>query len=59
MDQLPTDPAILLSFINTRLRDVYKDLDALCDDMHLDRKALEERLAQAGFEYSSSQNKFW
>lgn len=59
MDTLPKDPAILLSFINTRLRDVYPDLDHLCDDMHIDRSELEKRLAGAGFEYSPEQNKFW
>lgn len=58
MDQLPSDPAILLSFINTRLRDNYPSLDALCDDMHLSRPELEKRLAEAGFEYSPEQNKF-
>lgn len=58
MDQLPKDPAILFSFINTRLRDVYSDLDQLCDDMHIDRQELEKILAEAGFEYSPEQNKF-
>ena len=52
MDQLPADPAILLSFINTRLRDNYPPLDALCDDMHIPRAELEARLGDAGFEYS-------
>jgi len=58
MDQLPKDPAILLSFINTRLRDVYSDLDHLCDDMHIDRHELEKLLAEAGFEYLPQQNTF-
>lgn len=59
MDQLPADPAILLSFINTRLRDNYPSLEALCDDMHISRAELEARLGEAGFEYSPEQNKFW
>ncbi len=58
MDSLPQDPIILFSFINTRLRDNYPSLDALCDDMHIDRAALEERLAAAGFEYLPEQNQF-
>ncbi len=57
--ELPKDPAILLSYINTKLRDDYPDLDALCDDLHIDRKELEETMARNGFEYSVENNKFW
>ncbi len=55
---LPKDPFILLSYINTRLRDEYGSLDALCDDMDLDRAALEKTLAEAGFEYMEQINQF-
>ena len=41
---LPGDPVILLSVINTKLRDYYPWLDALCDDMQIDRKELSDRL---------------
>ena len=57
-DTLPTDPIILLSFINTRLRDNYSSLDELCDDLHADRADLEARLLQAGFTYDAGQNRF-
>ena len=30
---IPNDPAILLSFVNTKLRDFYSNLDDMCDDM--------------------------
>lgn len=50
---------MLFSFVNTKLRDDYTNLDALCDDMNVDRKELEDKLSQAGFEYNSAQNKFW
>lgn len=59
MEQLPQDPAILLSYINTKLRDEYSDLDALCEGLGIDREALVDRLGQAGFEYSPENNKFW
>lgn len=59
IDSLPSDPAILLSYINTKLRDNYDSLDALCDDMHLDRTELEALLAKAGYEYSQQYNRFW
>lgn len=59
MDNLPTDPFMLMSLINMKLRDNYLSLDALCDDMDLDRQQLEDKLAQAGFEYSAENNRFW
>ena len=33
---IPNDPAILLSFVNTKLRDFYSNLDDMCDDMELE-----------------------
>ena len=55
----PSDPFMLLSYVNTKLRDDYPSLDALCDDMQLDRDQLEETLAEAGFTYNPKNNKFW
>lgn len=49
----------MMSYINTKLRDVYASLDDLCHDMHIDKEALQRRLAEAGFEYSERYNKFW
>ena len=37
---LPQDPAILLSYVNTKLRDCYPSLAALCDDLQADEQAL-------------------
>ncbi len=59
MNTIPEDPIILFSYINTKLRDYYPSLDALCDDMQLDKKVLLEKLAGVGFEYNPEQNKFW
>lgn len=50
---------MLMSMINMKLRDFYPSLDALCEDMDLDRSELEEALGKAGFEYNESQNRFW
>lgn len=55
---LPKDPFILLSYINTRLRDDYSSLDALCDDLHIDREKLEQTLSEAGFDYMPQINQF-
>ena len=35
-DMLPKDPMMLMSVVNTKLRDVYPSLDALCDDLDID-----------------------
>ena len=58
MENLPKDPFMLLSVVNMKLRDQYSSLDALCDDMNVDRRELENALRQAGFEYDSQYNRF-
>ena len=59
MLDLPKDPMMLFSVINMRLRDVYPSLDALCEDLHVDRQEIIDRLKAVGFEYNAEQNKFW
>ena len=55
---LPKDPMILLSYLNTKLRDEYPSLEALCEDMELDQGALEETLGAAGFRYDPDRKRF-
>ena len=55
---LPQDPMILLSVVNTRLRDEYASLEALCEDLDEDRAALEAKLAAVGFTYDPQRNQF-
>lgn len=55
---LPNDPLLLMSVVNTKLRDFYPTLDALCDDLNEDRAALEEKLAAVGYRYHSGINQF-
>lgn len=56
--QLPNDPVMLMSVINLKLRDFYSNLDALCEDMNVDKVELSERLSSAGFEYDEEHNQF-
>lgn len=56
---IPQDPMMLFSFINMKLRDQYPSLDALCEDMDVDKDNLLATLAAVGFEYSEEHNKFW
>ena len=55
---LPKDPLLLMSVVNTKLRDYYADLDALCDDLNEDRAALEDRLSAIGYRYDQRRNQF-
>ena len=55
---LPKDSAMLLSFVNMKLRDEYDSLDALCDDLGEDRAEIERRLGEAGYAYDGAQNAF-
>ena len=57
-ENLPQDPMILFSFVNMKLRDDYSSLEAMCDDMGIDKNFLIEKLKAAGFEYNEAQNKF-
>lgn len=55
---LPGDPVILLGVVNTKLRDFYPSLDALCDDMQIDEKELKEKLGMIDYEYDAGRNQF-
>ncbi len=57
--QLPEDPMMLYSALNMKLRDYYNSLDELCDDLGINRREVEEKLRQVGFEYDAKMNKFW
>lgn len=53
---LPSDPIMLLSVVNLKLRDFYPSLDALCDDLDADQTALCASLAAVGYEYDAARN---
>lgn len=55
---LPNDPVILLGVINTKLRDFYPSLDALCDDMEVDKDGLIQKLSVIGYSYNEDRNQF-
>lgn len=55
---LPSDPDILLSYINTKLRDEYSSLDELCDSLDIEKERLTEKLRSAGYKYNDSVNQF-
>ncbi len=55
---IPQDPIMLLSFVNLKLRDYYQSLDAMCDDMDIDKTEIEEKLKAVGYVYDKQLNKF-
>jgi len=55
---LPKDPAILLSYLNTKLRDEYPSLKELCASLDADQAALEKTLAALSYHYSPQRNQF-
>lgn len=55
---LPKDPAMLLSVVNTKLRDFYGSLDALCDELDAERESVETSLAGIGYTYDAEKNQF-
>ena len=55
---LPQDPIILLSYVNTKLRDRDPDLGTFCRKEDADEAALRAKLAEVGYEYSAERNQF-
>lgn len=58
MDMIPKEPAMLLSFMNLKLRDFYSDLDQLCEDLDADRSEIVEKLAGIDYHYDEEKNQF-
>lgn len=55
---VPNDPAILVSVMNTKLRNFYSSLDELCDDMQADKDDIIRKCKIIGYEYSEERNQF-
>lgn len=55
---LPLDSVMLLSVVNTNLRDRYPSLDAFCQAEDVDKDDLIARLAVIDYVYDPQQNQF-
>ena len=55
---LPKDPVILLSFLNTKLRDEYSSLKDLCAALNADPADITETLATLDYRYDPKHNQF-
>jgi hypothetical protein len=55
---MPKDPVMLLSFVNTQLRDNYPSLDELCAAYMVEKKEITDKLAQINYAYDENKNQF-
>lgn len=55
---IPKDPFILLSYINTKLRDEFHNLEELCEGLEINRSELESTLSSIGYNYIRELNCF-
>lgn len=55
---LPKDPVMLLSVVNTYLRDYHSSLEELCQDTNLSAQEVIQQLAIIDYHYDSEQNQF-
>ncbi|MBQ5590429.1 MAG: DUF4250 domain-containing protein [Clostridia bacterium] len=55
---LPKDPFIMLSFVNTMLRDNYSSLDKLCEDKDFEKQVITDTLSEIGYTYNEVKNTF-
>ena len=55
---IPKDPVMRLSFVNLKLRDYYKSLEELCEDLDVDETELKDSLAAIDYHYDKEKNQF-
>ena len=55
---IPKDPMILLSYVNTQLRDHYPSLEILCAELEIDQEKLVEQMGKIDYQYDKRENRF-
>lgn len=55
---IPKDPAMLLSYVNMKLRDQKIDLEELCGELMISKEELTETLSGIDYHYNREQNQF-
>ena len=58
MTAIPKDPAMLLSYINTQLRDFYPSMEELCRALDVDKAEIDAKLAMIDYEYDPDSNRY-
>lgn len=55
---IPNDPMMLLSYINTQLRDNYSSFEELCKSMSIDGEKIKAKLSAIDYKYDEKLNRF-
>ena len=55
---IPNDAAMLLSFVNLKLRDYYKSLDDFCLDAGISKEEIIDKLKSIDYEYDINTSPF-
>lgn len=55
---VPGDPVMLLSYINTQLRDFYPSLEELCRSLDLNMDEVVSKLKNIDYKYDPDKNQF-
>jgi hypothetical protein len=55
---LPKDPVMLLSLINTKLRDFNSSLDDFCKENNLNEDEIKKKLEMIDYHYDEDRNQF-
>jgi len=58
MSGMPKDPVMLLSYVNTQLRDFYPTIEELCGALSVTRAELDEKLGGIDYEYDRERNQY-
>lgn len=55
---IPQDPIILVSYVNTKLRDQFATLDEFCQTYELNEEELRKTLDSIDYQYDETTNQF-
>ncbi len=55
---IPSDPVMLLGFVNMKLRDFYDSLESMCEDLDISSGEIKEKLASLDYHYDAGKNQF-
>lgn len=55
---IPGDPVMLLSYVNTQLRDFYPSLTEFCEEQQISEEEIKEKLLNIDYTYDEALNKF-
>ena len=55
---IPNDPIMLMSYMNTQLRDNYSSLSEFAKSNGVDEQEIADKLATVGYKYDEEKNQF-